>query len=185
MTRGSSLVFVLAALLGGACGPSALGGQSVKSAGSVAQESSGGGAPASDFTLRDTDGRQVALSDYLGKKVVVINFWATWCIPCQAELPHLQELYKTHQDQGLVVLGVAMDGPETIAQVPSYVNRYALSFPVLLDEETRVVAAYNPKRTAPLTIEIDRKGTIARVRSGYSAGDEKLIAADVQSLLGH
>jgi peroxiredoxin len=167
-----------------ACGPSATGGQSLKGAGSVAQTSSGSGTQASDFTLRDTEGRQIVLSDYLGKQVVLMSFWATWCIPCQAELPHLEELYQAHKQRGLVVLGVAMDGPETIAQVPSYVSRYGISFPVLLDEETRVVAAYNPKRTAPLTVEIDKNGTIARVRSGYSAGDEKLIADDVQSLLG-
>ena len=179
--RSSAILLISLALTG--C-PAGSGGKGAQGAGAVTQESSGIGAQATDFTLRDTSGRTVNLSDYLGKNVVVINFWATWCIPCQAELPLLEQIYKANKDAGLVMLGIAMDGPETIAQVPSYVNRYNLTFPNLLDEETKVVATYNPKRTAPLTIEIDRKGIIARVRSGYSAGDEKLIADDVKSLLG-
>jgi peroxiredoxin len=167
-----------------ACGPASSGGAGARSAGSVATESTGAGAQATDFTLRDTEGRTVRLSDFLGKQVVLIDFWATWCVPCEAELPHLQELYRTNKDKGFVVLGVAMDGPETIAQVGPFARRYSLEFPVLLDEETKVVNVYNPKRTAPLSVLIDRNGKIVRVRSGFSTGDEKLIAADVSSLLG-
>ena len=140
------------------------------------------GAPASDFTLRDVDGRNVSLSDYAGK-IVLIDFWATWCVPCTAEIPHLETLYQQHKDEGFVVLGISMDGPETIANVASFVRSNNMSFPVLLDEETRVVGVYNPKRTAPLSVLIDRAGHIARVRSGYSAGDENQIADDVKNLL--
>ena len=105
-------------------------------------------------------------------------------MPCEAELPHLEKLYQDFHDKGFVVLGVAMDGPETVAQVGPFAKRYGVSFPVLLDEETRVVGVYNPKRTAPLNILIDKKGQIARVRNGYNAGDEKLVENDVMSLLG-
>jgi peroxiredoxin len=163
-----------------AAGNTAGGG---KSASSVAQESTTVGGAASDFTLRDTDGKNVHLSDYLNHDVIFIDFWATWCVPCEAELPHLEALYKQYKDKGFVVLGIAMDGPETIAQVGPFARRYDLSFPVLLDEETKVVAVYNPKRTAPLSVLIDRKGQIARVRSGFSSGDEKLIEEDVRSLV--
>ena len=151
-------------------------------AGSVARESTVVGATASDFTLRDLDGRQVHLSDYTGR-VVLLDFWATWCVPCAAELPSLQKLYEDKKSDGLVVLGVAMDGPESVAQVSPFARRYNLTFPVLLDEETRVVNVYNPKRVAPMTVLIDKRGIIARVRNGYNAGDEKLIAGDVANLL--
>lgn len=156
----------------------------MRGAASVASESKSGGGQASDFTLHDTEGRNVALSDFLGNKVVLLDFWATWCVPCEAELPHLERLFETYKDQGFVVLGIAMDGPETLAQVAPFARRYNLSFPVLLDEETKVVGVYNPKRTAPLSVLIDRKGQIARVRSGFSSGDEKLIEEDVASLVG-
>jgi len=164
---------VIAAVAFGGC---------ASTAGSVAKESAVSGAPASDFTLRDLDGKQVHLSDFQGK-VVLLDFWATWCVPCQAELPQLEELYQKHKDEGLVVLGIAMDGPESVAQVVPFSRRYNLTFPTLLDEETRVVGAYNPQRIAPLTVLIDKRGIIARVRNGYNAGDEKLIADDVANLL--
>jgi peroxiredoxin len=148
----------------------------------VAHESLVAGAQASDFTLRDLDGRQVHLSDF-GGKVVLLDFWATWCVPCAAELPQLEQLYQTRKDDGFVVVGIDMDGPESVAQVVPFARRYNLTFPTLVDEETRVVNVYNPKRVAPMTVLIDRRGIIARVRNGYNAGDEKLIADDVASLL--
>ena len=163
---------VVAAVLGGCA----------STAGSIAHETAVAGAPASDCTLRDLDGRQVHLSDYAGK-VVLLDFWATWCVPCAAELPQLEELYQKRKNDGFVVLGIDMDGPETIAQVVPFARRYNLSFPTLLDEETRVVAIYNPKRVAPMTVLIDKRGIISRVRNGYNAGDEKLIADDVANLL--
>lgn len=140
------------------------------------------GAPATDFTLRDVEGRSVRLSDYRGQ-VVMLDFWATWCQPCEAEIPHLQELYAKYKAQGFVVLAVSMDGPETIANVGPFVRRYNLEFPVLLDEETRVTGIYNPKRSAPLSVLVDRNGRLAQTRAGYNAGDEKLIEAEVQRLL--
>ncbi len=170
MTR--ALLVVVAALLGGCA----------STAGSVAKESTVVGAQASDFTLRDLDGKPVHLSDYTGK-VVLIDFWATWCVPCAAELPQLEELYEKKQGDGFVVLGISMDGPESVAQVLPFARRYNLTFPTLLDEETRVVNVYNPKRVAPMTVLIDKRGIIARVRNGYNAGDEKLIADDVANLL--
>ena len=163
----------------------AVGGNSeTKSAGSVATTATTIGAPAPDFTLRDLDGRNESLSDHLGKDVILLDFWATWCVPCGAEMPLLERLYQEHKAKGFVVLGIDMDGPETIATVGPFARRYGITFPVLLDEETRVVGVYNPKRTAPLGILIDRKGQIARVRNGYNSGDEKLVEADVVSLLG-
>jgi len=152
------------------------------SAGSVARASTVAGAKASDFTLRDLDGNEVHLSDFAGK-VVLLDFWATWCVPCAAELPQLETLYEQRQADGFVVVGIDMDGPESVAQVVPFARRYNLTFPTLLDEETRVVNAYNPQRVAPMTVLIDRRGIISRVRNGYNAGDEKLVADDVANLL--
>lgn len=148
-----------------------------------ATTSTGTGARASDFTLRDVDGRTVHLSDYLGKNVVLINFWATWCAPCMGEMPHLERLYQTYKEQGLVVLSVSMDGPESVANVAPTVRRLGLTYPILLDEETRVVGSYNPKKDAPFNVIIQRDGTIYKTKVGYSAGDEVGLENDIKGLL--
>ncbi len=139
-----------------------------------------GSAP--DFALRDLAGRTVRLSDHRGK-VVLVNVWATWCVPCRVELPHLERLHRQYGPEGLVVLGVSIDGPESSAEVDPQARRYGLTFPVLLDEETRVVALYNPKKTAPFTVIVGRDGHVARRREGYHAGDEVEVEADIKSLL--
>jgi peroxiredoxin len=175
------VVALLGAALAG-CGPSLPEASHPTAPSSGGSETAALGAAATDFTLRDVEGRNVRLSDYEGK-VVLLDFWATWCVPCEAEIPHLEALYEQNRDKGFVVLGISMDGPETVATVAPFARRFNLTFPVLLDEETRVVGVYNPKRTAPLGILVDRTGRIAQVRQGYSAGDETLIAAEVAAAL--
>src|SRR4029077_16732846 len=103
--------------------------------------------------------------------------------PCEAALPHIEALYEQNKDKGFVVLGIDMDDSQTVAQVAPFAARYRRTFPVLLDEETKVVQLYNPKKTAPYQVFIDRKGNIAKERQGDKAGDEKLIAADVADLV--
>jgi peroxiredoxin len=141
------------------------------------------GRPSADFALHDLGGRTVRLSDHRGK-VVLVNFWATWCAPCTAEAPHLQRLYEAYRGRGLEILGISMDGPESVATVRAHVARLGLGYPILLDEETRVVGVYNPKGSAPFTVLIDRGGGIAATRDGYSAGDERALEAEVTALLG-
>lgn len=138
---------------------------------------------ASDFSARDVDGKTLRLSDYLGRKAILLDFWSTFCEPCLAEMPHLRKIYDDQKDKGFVVIAVAMDGPETVAEVPAFAKRNGMTFPVVLDEDSHVVQIYNPKKTAPLSVLIDRQGNIFRVREGYNPGDEKLVEADVVKVL--
>lgn len=140
-----------------------------------------GGAP--DFSLPTLDGKTVTLSDYVGKSVVLIDFWSTTCDPCMMEMPHLVELYEKHKAQGFVVLAISLDGPESRAMVGSVAHDKGMVFPVLLDEETTVVGRYNPKREMPFAVVIDRSGSIVHKRGGYTAGDEKTLAAEVEKAL--
>ena len=146
--------------------------------------SSAAGTLAPDFTGRDITGNTFRLSDHLGKDVVLLDFWSTYCEPCKAEFPHLQAMYEGQHAQGLLVVGVAMDGPETVADVPSFVKRFELHFPVVTDEDSRIASLYNPKKSMPLSVLIDKGGRIVAVREGYAPGDEKLVAADVTRALG-
>ncbi|MBI3202077.1 MAG: TlpA family protein disulfide reductase [Myxococcales bacterium] len=151
------------------------------SAGATGAEGSGARPP--DFELSTIDGKTVRLSDHLGKDVVLIDFWATFCDPCMASMPHLDELYKKHKDKGFVVLGVSIDGPDSVAQVKSTVAKLGVSFPILLDQETSVVALYNPKTSAPFSVLIGRDGSVIAKKEGYTTGDGAAVDRDVEAAL--
>ncbi len=142
-----------------------------------------GVATAPDFTARDTDGNTFRLSDHLGKEVILLDFWATYCEPCKVAFPHVEAMSKAMKSKGLLVVGVAMDGPETAAEVSSFKARYNLTFPVVLDEDSRVASLYNPKKAMPLSVIIDRSGKVVKVREGFNPGDEDLIEADLKKTL--
>ncbi|MBX3232970.1 MAG: TlpA family protein disulfide reductase [Labilithrix sp.] len=168
------------ALLVAACGGEQATGAGATTAGA---QSSDTGATASDFSARDIDGNTVKLSTYLGKQAILLNFWQTWCEPCVAEFPHLRKLYEANKDKGFILFGVAMDGPETVANVPAFAKRNQLNFSVLLDEDSHVAQIYNPKKSAPLSVLIDKSGKIAAIREGYNPGDEEYLARDVAKVL--
>ena len=139
---------------------------------------------AADFSLPGVDGSRVQLSHHLeDNKVVLLNFWATWCAPCASELPHLQDMYDSYKDQGFVVVGVSMDGPETRDEVQPFVDRYGLGYPVVIDEDSRVGDLYNPTRAAPFNVLIGRDGTVVWQKEGYHPGDEEELRAQVEKLL--
>ena len=133
--------------------------------------SSGPSAP--DFSLPSLDGPTVRLSDYLGKKVVLIDFWATHCHPCLQEMPELVAIYHQYKDRGFVILGIATDDPDTRAQVSAEVRSKKMDFPVLLDEGGVVLDRYYAKSELPFAVLIDRRGSIVLKRASYQAGDQK------------
>jgi peroxiredoxin len=142
------------------------------------------GSTAQDFTARDVDGNTFHLSDHIGKEVVLIDFWATWCQPCLAEMPHLRKMYDDYKSKGFLVVAVSMDGPETIADVPAFAKRNQMNFTVLLDEDSSIASIYNPRKSAPLSAIIDKGGHITAVREGYNPGDEAYVLKDVEKALG-
>jgi thiol-disulfide isomerase/thioredoxin len=107
--------------------------------------------------LRDLRGRAVRLSDYRGK-VVLLNFWATWCPPCRAEMPDLVKMQREYRGRGLQVIGVTYP-PETLREVRRFTRRLGINYPVALGtKETK--ALFDEGETLPLTIVIDREGNI-------------------------
>lgn len=127
--------------------------------------------PPPDFELDALSGESVRLHDLVGSKVILLDFWATYCDPCLAAMPHLQEVYAKHREQGLVILGISIDGPESIANVRSTVSKLGVEFPILLDEESRVVALYNPKTSAPYSVLIGRDGQVLAKQEGFTTGN--------------
>jgi peroxiredoxin len=123
------------------------------------------GAPAPNFTLADLDGNSVTLADLKGQ-VVLINFWATWCGPCEAEMPAIEQRYETFRSRGLTVLGVNVG--ETREQIAPFVERLGLTFTILMDPDYEVETLYRV-RGYPTTYLIDRDGLIVRQHVGYLA----------------
>ena len=112
--------------------------------------------PAPPFTLNDVEGHPVSLTDYKGK-IVLLNFWATWCEPCKKEMPEIQAAYEQYKDRGFVVLGVNFgENPDPAV---SFVHHGRLTFPVLLDRKVNVAERYGVLGL-PVSFFIDADGMI-------------------------
>ncbi|GMQ86892.1 MAG: TlpA disulfide reductase family protein [Gammaproteobacteria bacterium] len=129
--------------------------------------------PASDFYLRDLNSKLVRLSDFRGK-VVLLNFWATWCPPCRKEMPSMQQLYQAYKDKGLEIVAVSVDTTSP-GEVRAFVEELGLTFPVLHDRDSLVSRLYsNPG--VPSSYLIDPQGKVAyRVLGEYDWFDENAI----------
>ena len=137
------------------------------------------GQTAPDFVLKSATGENLRLSEYRGD-VVMINFWATWCGPCRQEMPLLNELYGRYQRVGFNLLGVNIDDDSRRAM--AMVNELGIKFPVLFDEDKKVSKLYEVE-AMPLTLLLDREGTVRHVHHGYQPGYEQKYLNEIRSLL--
>lgn len=142
-----------------------------------------GGNGAASFEATDLEGEAVDLAEHLGKDVVLLSFWATYCEPCKAEMPLLQGMHERFESEGLKIISVAMDGPETVAGVQPYIRSQRYSFTVVVDEDTSIAQAYNPKATAPFTVLIDRSGNVEKTIAGFQLSEAAHLEAMVKRLL--
>lgn len=115
------------------------------------------GEPAPNFQLRDMNGQVVALSDLRGK-VVLLNFWATWCGPCRIEMPAMERLYRTFDRKDFEILAVSTDA-QGVAVTRPFQQENQLTFPILHDADFRVGLSYGA-RTLPMTFMVDRQGIV-------------------------
>lgn len=118
---------------------------------------------APDFSLQDSNGRTVHLSDYRGK-VVLLNFWATWCGPCRLEIPWFVQFERQHKDQGFAVIGIAMDD-DGWAAVKPFAEELEINYRILMGNDT-VSLLYGGVDSLPTTFIIDRAGKVASVHIG-------------------
>mgnify|MGYP001547959700 CR=1 FL=1 len=137
---------------------------------------------AAKLRMKSLKGKRFKLSKQKGK-VVVVNFWATWCAPCMQELPFLNDFHAKYEKKGLRVVAISNDGPETASKVASVVKRRKFKMPVFHDKSGEIMAAHNPRGGNPYTVFIDKKGRVAYAHEGYTPGDEKKYEALIQQLL--
>jgi peroxiredoxin len=136
-------------------------------------------ATAPDFTLRTLDGQKLRLGEQRGR-VVLVNFWATWCGPCRQEMPHLNKLYEKYKSSGFVLLGVNVD--DDASQAAGVANRLGVTFPVLPDSDKRVSRQYDLS-AMPSTVLIDRDGRVRYLHRGYQSGYENTYDKQIRELL--
>ena len=136
--------------------------------------------PAANFTLRDANGTAVKLSDYRGK-VVLLNFWATWCGPCTLEIPWFIEFEQQYKTQGFAVVGVSMD-EEGWNAIKPYMASHKMNYRVLLGDDS-VSQLYGGVDSLPTTFLIDRQGRVAFPPHIGLAGKNEYLK-EIQSLLG-
>lgn len=134
-------------------------------------------APANlNFSFKDSNGRKVSLSEFKGK-VIILDFWATWCVPCKAEIPGFIELQKRYGGKGLQIVGLSVDDSQSMAK--KYADEMKMNYPILLAEgKEDILRAYDPINSIPVSVIIDRQGRIVTRHIGIAAKDvfEKEIA---------
>jgi peroxiredoxin len=132
-----------------------------------------------DFTLQEVRGREITLSEFRGQ-VVLINFWATWCVPCRIEIPHFVALHEKYRDRGLVILGVSVD--ESTESLASFVTELEMTYPVLVAAKRRdLLEAYGPPAGFPTSVLISRDGKICTQHVGLT--DAAVLERQIQALL--
>ena len=134
------------------------------------------GKKAPDFSLPDTKGKTVSLSDFNGK-VVILDFFATWCPPCRQEVPDFIELEKTYGDKGFAMIGVAL---VKLPDAKKFAREFGINYPVLVDDG-KVSNLYGPIRSIPTTFIIDKDGNIVKMYIGFRP--KEAFEKDIKELL--
>lgn len=164
MTRKIALLLILAFLSAASCTRAEKGAET--------------GASAPNFTLQNLDGGNVTLRDLKGK-VVLIEFWATWCTPCRISIPAVEKIYAVYHARGLDVLGISLDGGDWDS-VKAFRNEFGIAYPILQGNES-VFQKYMV-RTIPMFVLLDREGNIRHRFLG--AGNEEEMEKEIKTLLG-
>ncbi len=138
------------------------------------------GDQAPDFTLKDLNGKKISLHDYRGS-VVLLNFWGSFCMPCRAEMPSLNNLYGTLKDKGFTIIGVSLDRTE--GPVRSLVESGHLAFPICIDEGKKVYYEKYAIFALPLTFLIDKKGVIIEIYLGKQEWDSPEMIESILKLI--
>ena len=123
-----------------------------------------------NYTVKDMNGASVKLADYKGK-VILVNFWATWCPPCKAELPALIELYDRYKDQGLVVLGIS--GDDDAETLRAFASEWKINYPMIVGrDETDLMDSYGPIYGYPISVIVGRDGSVCGKHVGPATKEE-------------
>lgn len=135
------------------------------------------------LVMTDVNGKTVDFGAHLGKDVLVISFWATYCKPCKTEMPFLQDLHQRLGPKGVKVIGISLDTPDTEALVLPLLQNNGYTYSVVIDRQSEAVDLLNPKSSMPFLLVFDRSGEAAFTKDGFSPSDRDAIEAEILELL--
>jgi thiol-disulfide isomerase/thioredoxin len=141
--------------------------------------SAAGDSPAPAFSLPARGGSTIDLAQFKGQ-VVMINFWASWCVPCRKEMPLLDTIYKKYKPLGFTLISVNVEPDQKDAE--GFLKQTPVSFPVLFDAKSQVSGLYNVQ-VMPTSVFIDRKGNVRLVHQSYQTGAENLYMDQIRTLI--
>jgi cytochrome c biogenesis protein CcmG/thiol:disulfide interchange protein DsbE len=133
-----------------------------------------------DFSRKTVTGHDTVSLHSLKGKVAIVDFWATWCVPCKKSFPKLEALNAKYQENGLEIVGISEDDDKD--GISSFASDLGAQFPLIWDENKSIATKWQPK-SMPTTFVVDRKGTVRFVHLGYHDGEETEIEREVKSLL--
>lgn len=136
--------------------------------------------PAPDFAANSVNGKGRAAVKASNGKVLIVDFWATWCEPCKKSFPKLQELFVKYKASGMDLIAVSEDDENS--GIPDFGNTFGAKFPLVWDDGKAIAAKWKPG-SMPSTFIVDKKGIVRFVHSGYHDGEEAEIEKEVKSLL--
>ncbi len=137
----------------------------------------------SGLTLTDLKGGTLSFGDHLGKDVLIVSFWATFCKPCKSEMPFLQKLHEAYGDKGLKIISISLDPPDTEDQVSPLIERNRYTFSVAIDRQSEATQLLNTKGVLPYLLIFDSKGNLVKKKDGFTVGDQPELESLVKGLL--
>jgi len=138
---------------------------------------------ADDFTLKDINNQNFRLSETVKKyDLTIVNFWATWCTPCRAEIKDLTKLYKDIKNLNVHIVSISIDDTKTTGRVKSFAHANRMNYDVLLDSNNEVMRLYNVTNP-PFTLILDKDMNIIYKHSGYRKGDVQLLKKEIENHL--
>jgi thiol-disulfide isomerase/thioredoxin len=135
-----------------------------------------------NFEFKNIENKSQSYNELKGEKLTLIDFWATWCKPCNQAIPELNKIYSSYKDKGVEIIGINCDGPRSISKVGPLSKSLKIQYPVLIDINSELKNELNIIGL-PTLVMVNTKGKIVWIHEGFVSGDEKIIIAEIEKQL--
>jgi thiol-disulfide isomerase/thioredoxin len=135
-----------------------------------------------NFVLNDLQNKSLTFEELKGEKLTLIDFWASWCKPCNKAIPELNKIYSTYKDKGVNLIGINCDGPRSVSKVAPLSKALQIEYPVLLDMNSELMNDLNLS-AYPTLLMVNASGKVVWIHEGYVPGDELIIIKELEKQL--